>query len=206
MVLVAERADRPLDDRTLRSMFEARKRVFVDLLKWDVPVLDGRYEVDQFDDAHAVYLIVTGEEGEHLGSARLLDTRRPHILDTLFPDLCAGAPPAGADVLEITRFCLDPQQSSAQRLRTRNRLVTALAEFALARGVSTYTGVAEMGWLQQILAFGWRCRPLGLPRTIQGKMLGALRIDIDPDTPALLARNGIQAPVALEVAAELEAA
>lgn len=47
-----------------------------------------------------------------------------------------------------------------------------------------------MGWLQQILAFGWRCRPLGLPVMDGGKMLGALSIDIDADTPSLLMASG----------------
>lgn len=206
MVLVEEQPRRPLDNQALRAMFEARKQVFVDLLKWDVPVLEGRYEVDRFDDEHAVYLIVTNEEGEHLGSARLLQTCRPHILGTIFPELCADAPPQGSDILEITRFCLGRNQSSAERLQTRNRLVTALVEFALARGITTYTGVAEMGWLQQILAFGWRCRPLGIPRMLGARMLGALRIEISPDTPGLLAMNGIHTPVALELARALEAA
>ena len=44
-------------DPALRAMFEARKRVFVDLLKWDVPVLDDAYEIDQFDTPVASYLV-----------------------------------------------------------------------------------------------------------------------------------------------------
>lgn len=35
---------RPAPDGVLRAMFAARKSVFVDLLKWDVPVLGGQYE------------------------------------------------------------------------------------------------------------------------------------------------------------------
>ena len=206
MVLVIDEERRPLDHNVLRSMFEARKRVFVDLLKWDVPVLEDRYELDQFDDEEAVYLIVANDQGEHLGSARLLRTCRPHILDTLFHDLCADAPPRGEGILEVTRFCLGRNQSSAQRLQTRNRLVTALVEFALARGVTAYTAVAELAWLQQILAFGWRCRPLGIPRSVDGKTLGALRIDITPETPGLLARTGLYTPVAVNLAREPEAA
>src|SRR3546814_5073717 len=62
-------------------MFAARKSVFVDLLKWDVPVLEGRYEIDQFDDEYARYLILADRGDGHLGSARLLPTMRPHILD-----------------------------------------------------------------------------------------------------------------------------
>lgn len=200
MHAIVQAADTPAESRSLRSMFEARKRVFVDLLKWDVPVIDGRYEIDQFDDEHAVYLIVADGDGAHLGSARLLKTDRPHILDSLFPELCASEPPRGPDVMEITRFCLDRSLGASRRLGIRNALVTALARYALDRSIATYTGVADLTWLQQILAFGWCCRPLGLPRLIGGRMLGALRIDITPETPALLARNGICRPEEPELA------
>ena len=181
----------PCSDRTLKAMFEDRKSVFVDLLKWDVPVLDGRFEVDQFDDSHATYIIIADEDGDHLGSARLLPTTRPHILGSLFGQLCAAAPPTGPAVTEITRFCLSRRQNAADRRRTRNQLVTALAWHALENGIRTYTGVAELGWLQQILAFGWDCRPLGVPARLECGMIGALAIEIRSDTPELLAANGI---------------
>jgi acyl-homoserine lactone synthase len=206
MITLGERVTQPLADPALRAMFEARKRVFVDLLKWDVPVLDGCFEVDQFDDEYATYIVVSGPEGEHLGSTRLLKTTRPHLLDTLFADLCAVPPPQGPGAREITRFCLDRRQPAAERRAVRNMLVSALADYALANGVSTYTGVAEIGWLQQILAFGWRCRPLGLPAVRRGRTLGALRIDISAETPSLLARNGIYAPALVDQTVRLAAA
>jgi len=206
MILTAQAMPTPHGDPMLRAMFEARKQVFVDLLGWDVPVLEERFEVDQFDDEHAAYLIVADEDGAHLGSARLLPTLRPHILDSLFPQLCSSPPPRGPNIFEITRFCLGRSQGAKRRLDTRNRLVAALVDHALASGITAYTGVAELGWLQQILAFGWRCRPLGLPRTIDGRTLGALSIDIDAGTPELLAANGIYAPQALIRHERLEAA
>ena len=178
-------------DAVMRAMFEARKRVFVDLLGWDVPVLAGKYELDQFDDTHARYLILADGNQNHLASARLLPTTRPHILDTLFTELCDEAPPAGPHTYEITRFCLDRSLRAAERRRWRDALVTGLAHYALEHRITTYTGVAEQGWLEQILAFGWNAQPLGAPRAIGGMMLGALRIDIEPETPALLAANGI---------------
>lgn len=197
MVSIAESVPAPLQLPALRQMFEARKRVFVDLLKWDVPVLDGRFEIDQFDNEHATYLIIPAGDGGHAGSARLLKTERPHLLDTLFPDLCAGPPPRGAGILEITRFCLGRDRGARERLEIRNHLVSGLVRYALENGVEAYTGVAELAWLQQILAFGWRCRPLGLPRLVDGRMLGALRIEIDADTPSRLEANGIYRPAPL---------
>ncbi len=200
MVIVGSGGSELLEGRILRQMFEARKQVFVDLLRWDVPVLDGRFEVDQFDDEHANYIIVADRDGNHLGSARLLQTTRPHILGDLFPELCADPVPAGPDVFEITRFCLGRTQGALARRETRNRLVSALVSFALEHGIRTYTGVAEMGWLQQILAFGWDCRPLGAPLQLGGQLTGALAITISDETPALLDRNGIWAAEALELA------
>ncbi len=193
MLLTVDAYNRIGERIALRAMFEARKRVFVDLLKWDIPVLDGRFEIDQFDDSHAIYIILTDREHRHLGSARLLPTTRPGILDTLYLDLCDAPPPAGDRVFEITRFCLSPDMRAAERRIVRNKLVSALAAFAVGNGIETYTGVAEKGWLDQILTFGWDCRLLGAPRTDGRAVLGAIRINIDAETIPALERAGVYA-------------
>lgn len=181
-------------DAVMRAMFEARKRVFVDLLGWDLAVLADKYEVDQYDDAHASYLILADQAQRHLASARLLPTTRPHLLGEHFAELCDQAPPSGAGTWEITRFCLDRSLRAAERRRWRDALVTALASYALTHSITRYIGVAEQSWLEQILKFGWRARRLGEPRRIGTMLLGALEIEITPDTPALLTANGILAP------------
>ena len=191
MLIVEAAVPEPIRAQALEQMFEERKNVFVDLLGWDVPVLDNRFEVDQWDNGHARYLIVANEQGGHLGSARVLPTTKPHILSELFPMLCNGPVPTGPSIAEITRFCLGRSQSARDRRVTRNRLVSALVRDALARGIEVYTGVAEIAWLQQILAFGWRCKPLGVPRMSGSAMLGALAIEINRDTPSLLASTGL---------------
>ena len=179
------------DDAVLRRMFEARKSVFIDLLKWDIPALDGRFEIDQFDDEHAIYIILTDTVGQHLASARLLPTIRPHILDSIFPFLCEAPPPRDEHIFEITRFCLDRSLKAVERRRVRNRLVDALVRYALAHRVTAFTGVAELGWYQQILAFGWRCLPLGFPVEYDGTLLAALTIEIDGGTLSRLSAAGI---------------
>lgn len=69
--------NRPL----LQSMFADRKRLFVDLFGWNVPVIDGA------DNAHTVYVIAADTAGEHEASIRLFPTSHPHMLGTLFAHL-----------------------------------------------------------------------------------------------------------------------
>lgn len=177
----------------LRAMFEARKQVFVDLLRWSVPVIGGCWEMDQWDNEDARYIILSDAEGRHLASARLLRTDRPHILDTLFPQLCEGPVPSNAATWEITRFCIDRGLDTHDRKRARNQLVTALVEHALRHGIARYTAVADVRWARQVAGFGWRCMPLGLPVEHESGTLTAIVIEIDGDTPFQLLKSGVYA-------------
>ena len=179
----------------LHAMFEARKRVFVDLLKWQVPVLDGRFEVDQFDTASAEYLILSDETGGHRASARLLRTDGSHILSELFSHLCDGPVPSGPTCREITRFCLEPGLSARERRDARDQLVTALVRHALDTGITDYTGVASPAWFEQIMRFGWDCRALGEPRQAGSGRLVALHIGIDAQTADRVQEAGIYRPL-----------
>lgn len=192
MIHIIDQSNLDLESKALRGMFEARKQVFVDLLKWDLPVLAGRYEVDHFDDGAAIYLVVSDPAGGHLASARLLATTSPALLDSLYPDLVAGIVPQAPDIFEITRFCLSPGIGAQRRRVARDTLLVGLAEYALANGIRSYTGVAEHGWFKQICAFGWECRALGPSSLHDGRLLTGLRIEIDGETIARLAACGIR--------------
>lgn len=194
-----------LADPLAASMFADRKQQFVDQLGWDVPVVAGQYEIDQYDGDDAHYLIAVDADGSHVGSMRLLPTIRPHLLADHFADLCDGDVPRGPRVMEITRLCLPGRLGREGRRAVRNRLISALVDHALESGVSVLTGVVTAVFRETILAMGWRAAPLGPARNHQGSSIGAFRIDIDPDTPAMLAANGIYvsgtiAPVAIEAA------
>lgn len=198
MTDLLERAPVALAAGAMRAMFAARKQVFIDLLKWDLPVLAGEYEVDQFDDPDARYLILMDDD-RHRASTRLLRTDRPHLLADLYPYLCSGPLPAGASTREITRFCLDRYQTSADRRAARNQLVSALAEVAIRDGISDYTGVAELAWFKQIRSFGWHCEALGAPISLGRDTLIALHIRIDDRTIAGLREAGTYAPLTLHL-------
>jgi acyl-homoserine lactone synthase len=172
-------------------MFEDRKRVFVDLFGWDLRVADDRFEIDQFDDNEAVYLLESDQAGRHLGSLRLLRADQPHILGSLFPYLCEEAVPTAPDTREITRLCLSPRLAASQRLHIRNRLISAMVDYGLACGIRTLTGVVGVRFLSQVLAMGWHCSPLGRPQKVGSSTIAAFRIDLDESTPRQLLATGV---------------
>lgn len=174
----------------LQSMFADRKRLFVDLFGWDVPVVDGQYEMDQFDTAGAVYLIIADAAGGHAASLRLMPTNRPHMIGTIFQHLCPAGVPAGDTTWESTRLCL-PQRHGAERRRDlRNQLISAMVDFALERGIDRYTGVLPDAFRKEVLAMGWRGEPLGPAVRMPGGPVGAFMVHIDTDTPERLAWTG----------------
>lgn len=179
-------ACRPLLD----GMFEDRRRLFVDLYGWDIPVIDGRFEIDQFDTEHTVYIVAADEDGGHAASIRLMPSCRPHMLGEIFAHLCAGGVPVGPKVWESTRLCL-PQRHGAERRRVyRNMLISAMVDFALARGIERLTGVLPEAFRREVLAMGWVAEALGPPLRTEGGTIGAFAAHVATDTPARLAWTG----------------
>jgi acyl-homoserine lactone synthase len=183
-----------ISDERHASMFRDRKAMFVDLLGWDVPVVDGQYEIDRYDGDGSLYLIASDDDDQHVGSMRLLKTNAGHLLADLFAGLCLGDVPRGPHVMEITRLCLPQRLGSVGRLWVRNRLISAMVDHALANNVSVLTGVVTAAFREQVLTMGWRAAALGPSRIRDGVALGAFRLHIDVETPARLAANGIYSP------------
>ena len=201
MIDLSTRAPVAPGHAALRAMFAARKQIFIDQLKWDLPALDGRFEIDQFDTPAAHYLILLDPADlRHRASARLLPTTAPHLLGDIYPHLCPEGAPSGEAMWEISRFCLDPALEAATRRSARNQLVTALADHALQNSISDFVGVAEAGWYHGISKFGWACRTLGPVHSEGASRIVALDISIDADTLAGLRRTGTYAPLAFKLA------
>lgn len=195
MIRIFEGREAPGNNPILDDMYRARKTVFVDLLRWDVPVIAEKFEIDQFDDDRAIYIVASDSQGNHEGSIRLLSSDRPHILGSIFPALCDGEVPVGPQIFELSRLCLSRSLRARRRLEVRNALATAIVQFALHRGIGWYSCVADSNWLSQILSLGWSARPLGVPQVIAGLPTGALLIQIGADTPAKLDAAGTGVPM-----------
>jgi len=179
----------------LQSMFADRKRLFVDLFGWDLPVIDGQYEIDQFDNAHTVYLIVDDDDGGHSASIRLSPSTRPHMLSTLFTHLCPLGIPIDNATWESTRLCLPQRHGAERRRELRNMLFSAMVDVALERGIERYTGVIPDPFRKEVLSLGWQAEPLGPAVRIPGGQIGAFLIHVRPDTPERLGWTGVYSPV-----------
>ncbi len=176
--------------RLLETMFADRKRLFVDLFGWDVPVVDGRFEIDQFDTAHTVYIIAADDDGAHEASLRLMPSTRPHMLADLFPALCPHGVPVGPTTWESTRLCLPQRHGAARRRALRNSLISAMVDFALTRGIDRLTGVLPDAFRREVLAMGWAAEPLGPAVHVDSGLVGAFAAHVRPDTPERLTWSG----------------
>jgi N-acyl-L-homoserine lactone synthetase len=167
----------------LMEMHHDRKQVFVDRFGWRLPAKGSWLEVDQFDDDYAVYLLARSDQGRHQGSVRLLPSSRPHMLTALFAHLCPGGVPSGPDCWEISRLVTSPADApGTTMLRVHRLLALALVEFARDNAIRRYTLVAEAHRVPALLSVGWPVIPLGLPTLVDGELLQALQIDLQPET------------------------
>lgn len=195
MIHVIDNHLAPANLPLLQSMFADRKRLFVDLFGWDVPVVDGLYEMDQFDNPDTVYLIVADDDGGHAASIRLFPSTRPHMLGTLFPHLCPFGVPVDNATWESTRLCLPQRHGAERRRELRNMLFSAMVDVALDRGIERYTGVIPDQFRREVLSLGWQAEPLGPAVRIPGGPVGAFLIHVRPDTPERLGWTGVYSPV-----------
>jgi len=158
------------------SMFRDRAAQFHHRLGWEVKV-DGRgLEFDQYDDLNPLYVIMEDDEGQHVGSGRLMPTTGRTMLKEHFSDLTDGVQIESALIWETTRFCVSPQIAGDRRLAMRApaALLWAGCEIALRSGVEFYAGVFSAPMLRVYKAAGWMPEVLGRRWTSDGEICAGL--------------------------------
>ncbi|MGD9967460.1 MAG: acyl-homoserine-lactone synthase [Hyphomonadaceae bacterium] len=181
----------------LMEMHRQRKEVFIDQMKWRLEESAG-IEIDAYDSPEAIYLIeAAAPRAPVTGSARLLQTDRPHLLSDHFRFLCDHEPPAGLDVWEATRFCPAPDTGAGQpRHDLLARIIAGIIEAALIFGIERVTFVASGALTPLAAKAGWDVAPLGRSRRVGGDRLTAFVASIDQQgLKRVRQRNGITAPV-----------
>ena len=147
MLLHMTGSDRSNNQVVFGEMFRQRKIVFHDHKNWDVQIVDGQYEVDQYDREDTSYLMAFGRDDQLVGSVRLLSTATPHMMSGPFARMFPGVSLTSPLIWEATRFVVWGDDSAQP-----NRVSTAACEillgmcrFGLEYGVRHITAVYEGG-------------------------------------------------------------
>lgn len=177
MIHIVTGANRHLYPAQLQEMHALRWKYYVEAREWSdlkAQQTTPGFEVDEYDDQDAVYLMSLAEDGRLCGSLRLRRTDRPTLLLDKFAHLIADLPSLGLgpDVWEITRVIRTPEHRGMKG-PTKTALHCAMIEFALSRGAKRLIGACDTFMLPGILGL-WKkgFRPIGLPTPYaEGEMI-----------------------------------
>ncbi|KWA38934.1 acyl-homoserine-lactone synthase [Burkholderia multivorans] len=166
-----------------------RHRVFVEQLGWTLPSADEGIDRDAFDHDDTVYVVARDGSGEMCGCARLLPTTRPYLLETLFADLIApDLPlPRSAAVWELSRFAASDADGGASGADWAVRpMLAAVVACAAERGARQLIGVTFASMERLFRRIGVHAHRAGPPKQLDGRLVVACWIDLDPQTFAAL--------------------
>ena len=167
--------DNPLLDDAMRL----RKEVFIDELKWPHLMAEDGREIDQFDTADAVYLIVTsGDDNRVLGNLRLLPTSKPHLLSTVHRGLWSRPYPMGLHCWEWTRYAIGRQNRGGKSFSdVASDLTLGAVEWGLENGVHDVVVEYDVYLITRFAELGFDITPLGLPVEMEGRQIIAVHMN-----------------------------
>ena len=192
MIYAITPENRALYPSLVEQQFQIRHAIFVKEKGWHEFERRSTYEMDQYDDDEAIYILAA--EGERvIAGFRLYPTTRPHMLLNAFPQLVEGEVPQAPDIFEWSRIFIvrDKRDSGVYY-----ELGAAMHEFCFARGITSCTAVIQMPRLAVMRHAGFAVRPLGLPKEIGGQPFLAVHVEVRKDALAEVRRIGnIPGPV-----------
>jgi acyl homoserine lactone synthase len=137
-------------------------------------------EYDPFDRDDTVYVAATDDDGALVGTARLLPTTRPHLLNTVFPALLQGQPlPASPQVWELSRLAAPDFDASFTRVvgwrpsPVAVGLLRSALHSAAELGAEWVIAVSPLSLERLLLHGGFRAHRAAPPLLVQGHPLSA---------------------------------
>ncbi len=202
----------------LEQSFRLRHQVFVKERKWTALARPDEREIDQFDDASAIYLLALEgiDDRKVVGGCRLVPTNGPYLIPDVFPTLAQQPIPRGPNVFEWGRLYVTPARREGPSGR-RNALspttciiIAGMVEYCLDEGIDQLAVVSEMFFLPLFLELGLQPKPLGLPETIEGVPTVAYTLvpseealekirEVHGFTAPVLAKSGITHPAVPQI-------
>jgi acyl homoserine lactone synthase len=174
-----------LSPQIMRGVASYRHSVFVEKLGWQL-ACEQNLEYDQFDRADTVYMVAQSNQGDIIGTARLLPTSRPYLLGDVFPQLLNGLPiPKTDEVWELSRFAAVDFKAQATSAMAQFSspiavgLLKASLRHAAALGARKIITVSPLGVERLLRKAGFVAHRAAPPMVIDGAPIFACWIDVD---------------------------
>lgn len=163
----------------LVSFMEARKRVFIDQLRWNVPHVDGM-EFDQYDTPQARWIAVHAD-GRVLGGVRLTPTTaqvgvysymlrdaQNGLLPDIPRDILFFEAPVDMNVWEASRLFITDDVPAHRRHDVQSALMTQMSTAARAEGATHVIGIVPALFSRWLRRLGLDAVPVGRRFEIDG--------------------------------------
>ncbi len=140
------------------NMFRARRELFIEHNKWDLPQAMGM-EYDQYDTPASRWVVVHGELGQVMAGIRLTPTTakcgiysymirdaQRGLLDTIPSCLMFDEAPVGENVWEASRLFVSHSVPANRRRSVHARLVLELSKAARDLGATSCVALLNANW------------------------------------------------------------
>jgi N-acyl-L-homoserine lactone synthetase len=178
------------------SHHRLRYKMFVERQKWSVPNY-REFEYDEFDTPAATYILTVDEQHRVLGTARLIPTTRPYMIESLWPHLVDAELPHCNSIWEASRFGCDHGLDASSRRNVVAQLILGCQEFGIAAGISRFLGVMPIRIFKYVIgANGCPVTQIGPTVRMHGHNIAAASIDVSTSTLEAVRRHtGIRTAV-----------
>lgn len=204
MALMLQGFQKSEQPRLFDEMFRLRKEVLYDQKGWDVKIVDGQFEIDEFDRDDTVYLLSFDEQENLMAACRLLSTAYPHMMSgpfkPIFPDVNFSSPL----IWEATRWTArqgGKMQPNGVSFASCDICLTA-CRFGLQYGVAQFVAIFESPMRRMYRKCGMSPKVLSTIGSGPYRGISAGVWDVAPENEReILGATGLEAPPPISAAA-----
>lgn len=138
------------------SMLFDRGQQFVERHQWSLAQNECGLEIDEYDDTHTTYFIVSSAE-RHCASVRLRPARAGCMVQKHFPELWDDEL---KNNFEVTRFCASPMLNQNDRFNCVSDLLLGLCRYCQSDGIGSFFGIVFPPIMRVLNQAGWPAQPL----------------------------------------------
>lgn len=169
MLHILKGKDHSENSTMLNELFQLRYQIFVSQRRWSLPSI-GCFEIDEYDNEHAIYFIDTDERGVIQGSVRITPTNTNSLTADYFSHLIENGEMARAkNIYEATRYIISPSKKCRKKnIAIKVNLLTALTQFCIDEDIHELQTIIDSGTLNSYLELNPWIKPLGLSHPYGG--------------------------------------